>query len=56
MTLAQGQASLEDRGFEVLPEGATDDEISRAELLGPTTVILDSANPGGGSWERRREC
>lgn len=56
MTLAQGQALLEERGFEVLPEGPTDDVILRAELLGPTTVILDSANPGGGSWERTREC
>lgn len=45
MTLAEATAYLEDKGFEVSADGPRDQMVVRAELLGPTSVIIGTDRP-----------
>lgn len=46
MTVSEGRDALEERGFEVLSEPSDDEVIVGANFLGPTTVVVNSADPG----------
>lgn len=45
MTVSEGRQALEERGFELLSP-YDDNVIVQAEFRGPTTVVVESADPG----------